>query len=157
MKDRKEELVMTLFRFSEVDPFQGLPSLQSELDRFLRSPLGLDLGPSGVGVFPPINVFGDRDGNVVVRAEVPGLAPGSIGISIEDRVLTITGERTEPERKNASCHRRERRFGKFSRSVQLPADLNGERATAQCKDGLLTVTIPKREEAKPKQIEVQTG
>lgn len=148
---------MTFFRFSDLDPFQNLPDLQSELDRLLRSPLGIDLGPSGAGVFPPINVFSDREGNMLVRAEVPGVDSASINITIENRVLTLSGERTEPASRKGSYHRRERRFGRFSRSVQLPRDLNGDEATAQCKDGLLTVTVPRRAEARPRQVEVTTG
>jgi HSP20 family protein len=148
---------MAFFRFSELDPFQGLPSLQSELDRLLRSPLLSDFGPSGAGVFPAINVFSDPEGAMIVRAEVPGVDSSAIDISIENRVLTIAGERPEPQSRKGSYHRRERRFGKFSRSVQLPRDLDTDRATAQCKDGLLTVTIPKRPEARPRQVEVTTG
>jgi HSP20 family protein len=143
---------MALFSFS--DPVQGLLSLQHELDRFFHKPQGYDLGPSGVGVFPPINVFGDGDG-IVVRAEVPGVEPSAIDVQIENRTLTISGERREPARNKGSYHRRERRYGKFSRSLQLPDRLDSEQATAECRHGLLTVRIPQRAEAKPRQVKVE--
>lgn len=145
---------MTLFTSENLDPVHGLFHLQSELDRFFHRPTGLDLGPSAVGVAPPVNVFRDKEGNLIVRAELPGVAPSDIDIAVENRVLTISGERKVPESPEGSHHRRECRFGKFSRSVQLPDDLNTQEAAAECKNGLLTVTIPKLAETKPRQVKV---
>jgi HSP20 family protein len=104
-------------------------------------------------VFPPINVFNDQDG-LVVRAEVPGVAPDAISVNLERQTLTITGERQLENGSKGSFHRRERRFGKFARSIQLPMDLDTDKASAQCRDGVLTIRIPKRAEAKAKQVTV---
>ncbi len=82
------------------------------------------------------------------------MEPADVDVSVEDRVLTISGERKAPKREEGSHHRRECRFGRFSRSVQLPADLDTQEATAECRNGLLTVTVPKRAETKPRHVKV---
>jgi HSP20 family protein len=148
---------MALFRFSSgFDPVAGLLSLQRELDRVFDKPLGIDLGPSGRGVFPPVNVFADRDG-YVVKLEIPGIAPEHVTVEAEGRTLTVSGKREVPAPPEGSFHRRERGAGQFSRSLQLPADLDTSRAEASCKHGILTVRIPKREEAKPRQISIKAA
>ncbi|OFV92002.1 MAG: hypothetical protein A3J75_04535 [Acidobacteria bacterium RBG_16_68_9] len=145
---------MALLSFRDLDPIDSLLNLQRELDQFLRSTSSFDFGPPTAGVFPPINVFTDR-GDLVVRAEVSGIDPGAISVSIERQTLTISGERgASPEAGSGSYHRRERRFGKFARSVQLPSDLDPDQTTAECRDGVLTVRISKPAEAKPKQVKV---
>lgn len=143
---------MTVLSFRE--PVENLVNLQRELDAFLRRPLGVDAG--NFGVFPPTNVFSDKDG-FVVRSEVPGIAPDAINVSVERNTLTITGERPPDADRKGSFHRRERRFGKFSRSLRLPTDLEGDKATAECRDGVLTIRIPKRAEAKPKQVAIKAA
>ncbi len=148
---------MAFFRFApEVDPVRALLTLQKELDRVFENPLGVDFGLSGRGVFPPVNVFSDKDG-YVVRLEVPGIAPDQIEIETRGRTLTVRGKREFKAPGDGSIHRRERGEGEFSRSLQLPADLALDQAAATCKHGLLTVRIPKREEAKPRQITVQAA
>jgi len=145
---------MALVSFSGLDPFEGLLSLQETLDRMLQTPgLGLDLGPSGSSVFPSINIFTDKDG-LVMRAEVPGIHPEQINVTVEPRRLTIEGERKPSEQEKGSYHRRERSYGRFARSVQLPEDLDADNASAECRNGLLTVRIPKTPAAKPRQISV---
>jgi HSP20 family protein len=149
---------MARFSFrSGFDPFRGLMELQQELDRFVGKPSwGFDVGLSGRGVFPLVNVFADKEG-VVVRAEVPGVEPGAIDISVEGRTLTISGERRRGEEENGSFHRRERSYGKFARSIALPDGLDRDRASAECKNGVLTVRIPKAEAARPKVLKVQAA
>jgi HSP20 family protein len=137
------------------DPVQGILTLQRELERFLGKPYGFDLGPSAGGIFPPVNVFRSRDA-LVVKAEVPGVDPATIQVSVEGRTLTIAGERT-PSSQKASFHRRERRFGKFSRSLQLPDDVDATKSNAECRNGVLTLKISKREEAQPRQIRVEAA
>ena len=145
---------MALVSFAN-DPVQGILTLQRELERFLGKPYGSEMGTSAGGVFPPVNVFRSRDA-LVVKAEVPGVDPSTVQVSVEGRTLTIAGERADSAQK-ASFHRRERRFGKFSRSLQLPEDVDGTKSTAECRNGVLTLTIPKREEAQPRQIQVQAA
>jgi HSP20 family protein len=148
---------MALLRFSSgFDPVAGLEALQRELERVFDKPFGIDLGPSGRGVFPPVNVFSDRD-SYVVKLEVPGIAPEDVSIEAEGRTLTVSGKREVPAPSGGSFHRRERGTGRFSRSLQLPADLDLSRAEASCKHGILTVRVPKREEAKPRQITVKAA
>ena len=148
---------MALFRFSPaLDPISGLLALQEELDRVFENPRGFELGVSGRGVFPPVNIFRAGDG-YVVRFELPGVTPDQFSIETQGRTLTIKGKREMRMPQGGSFHRRERASGEFSRSVQLPDGLDLSRAAASYKSGLLTVRIPQREEAKPRQITVQTA
>ncbi len=148
---------MALYQFgSGLDPVSGLLALQRELERVFDKPFGIDLGPSGRGVFPPVNVFADRDG-YVVKLEVPGVAPENVNIEAEGRTLTVSGKREDAPTEAGSFHRRERGYGQFSRSLQLPADLDASRAEANYKHGILTVRIPKKEEAKPRQISIKAA
>jgi HSP20 family protein len=149
---------MALIRFSpHFNPIDALLSLQHELDRAFQSPTpGFDLGVSGRGVFPPTNVFSDKEG-YTVRMEVPGVAPEALAIEGRGRTLTISGKRESTVPEGASFHRHERSSGEFSRSLQLPADLDLTKAEASCKHGMLTVRIPKKEEAKPRHIEIKAA
>ena len=149
---------MALIRFSpRFSPLDALLSLQRELDRTFESPTsGFDLGVSGRGVFPPTNVFSDKDG-YIVRMEVPGVAPESLAIESHGRTLTISGKRETSAPEGASFHRHERNSGEFSRSLQLSNELDLTKAEATCKHGMLTVRIPKKEEAKPRQIEIKSA
>jgi HSP20 family protein len=147
---------MALIRFDAFDPFSNLLALQQELERYMRNP-SFSLGPSGYGAYPSINVFEDQDGTVII-AEAPGLDPAKIEISGQGRTLTMRGERKRDEGLNpAGYHRRERRFGDFSRSVQLTSDLDMAKANAKYEHGVLTLRIPKAEKAKPRQIMVNTA
>jgi HSP20 family protein len=148
---------MTHVSFGGFDPFENMLELQRELDRLLANPgMGLNLGPSARGVFPPINIFSGQDGEFVFRAEVPGIPPDQLDVGLEHRRLTISGERKPPEGSGAH-HRRERRFGRFSRTIQLPEELDPGKATAECHDGVLTLRVARREETKPRKISVQSS
>ena len=148
---------MALFRFSpSLDPVSGLLTLQRELERVFQNPRGLDLGVSDRGVFPPVNIFSDAEG-YIARLEVPGVAPEQLKIETQGRTLTITGKREITAPTGGGFHRRERGEGEFSRSLQLPDDLDLARAQAACKNGILTIRIPKSEAAKPRQISVQAA
>jgi len=148
---------MAFFRVSSgFDPVGGLLALQRELDRVFDKPFGIDLGPSGRGVFPPVNVFTDKD-SYIVKLEVPGVAPEDVSIEAEGRTLTISGNREVPPPTEGSFHRRERGTGHFSRSFQLPADVDPSRADASYKHGILSVRVPKKEESKPRQIAVKAA
>lgn len=103
---------MTVFR----DPFNELLRLQQELESLLDRPTSeVSFAPSAAGVFPPVNVFRDRQGDVVIRAELPGVKSEDIEVTCEAQRLTIKGERKAESGENAAYHRRERRSGKFSR------------------------------------------
>ncbi len=143
---------MAVFNFWDRDPFYGIQRLQNELERVFERPFG-DLGLSGRGAHPPVNVFREDQG-LVVRLEVPGFAPEDLNIEARNQRLVISGKRAAAERTGASFHRRERWSGEFSRALQIPREYELERAEAGCQDGVLTVRVPLREEVKPRQIEV---
>lgn len=146
---------MTLFRFSQsLDPVSGLLELQHELDRMVESSAGFGL--SGRGVFPPVNIFSDKDG-YVVRVEIPGVPPEQLKVETHGHTLMIAGKRDVTVPAGGGFHRQERGSGEFSRSLQLPDDVDPSRAEASCRFGILTVRIPKKEEAKPRQINVKAA
>ena len=141
-------------RWSSFDRFAAL---RSELDRlFDFAPLSRERGTASAWA-PVLDVHHDKD-NYVVTAELPGLKKEEINLSLHDGVLTISGERkNERETKEGQSFRNERYFGKFQRSVTLPAAVDSGKVKASYKDGVLTVELPKAEEAKPKQIEVSVS
>ena len=146
---------MALFRFTS-DPMNDLVALQREFERVFERPLGLDLGVSGRGVFPAINIFRDQQG-VVARLEIPGVPPEQIKVESYGQTVTISGQREIAAPKDGGFHRRERSTGEFSRSVQLPDDFDTARAEASYRHGVLTLRIPRKAEAKPRQITVQAA
>ncbi len=144
----------TGFRWGN-DPF-------TELDRRLREfqsafeSLSSGRGRSP-GVFPPVNIEEDAD-NYFVSAELPGMSPEDITIETLDRTLTVAGARKiEDEGENVSYHRREREAGTFRRSYEFASALDSDKVTASYKNGILSITLGKAEEAKPRQITVQSA
>ena len=126
--------------------FGRLTSLQDELDRLFEAPM--------TGWAPALDVHEDKE-NFSVRVELPGLKREDIEVSLHDGALVITGERKEEKvTEGTEVHRQERFYGKFTRALTLPAAVAGDKVKAQYKDGILTVTLPKAEEAKPKAITV---
>lgn len=147
---------MALIRFEQMDPVSNLLALQQELDRFLRNP-SFSLGISGHGAYPPVNIFDTRDG-IVVIAELPGIDPANIKVSGQGNTLTLNGTRSrDDDGKWQGFHRRERRFGDFSRSMQLHPGLDIGKAEARYEAGVLRVRVPKAEESKPRQISIQAA
>ena len=139
------------------DPSDRLTRLQDILDRFVRNPaLGFEAyGPTrDAGVFPAINIFSDEHG-IVIRAEVPGMSADNLDITVEQGRLSIAGERKQPERKGGGYHRRERPVGRFSRSIRLPDDLDAGACKATCRNGMLTIRIPRHENAKPRKVTIE--
>ena len=155
---------MSLIRYqapelSTWSPFDRLTSLRDEIDRLFD--LSFPGATRDAGLFsgwsPSVDVYQDKD-HVFVKAELPGMKKEEIDISLQNGMLTISGERKhEEEHKEGDSFRSERFFGKFQRSVSLPTDVDTANVKASYKDGILTVTLPKAEEAKPKQIEVQVS
>ena len=147
---------MALIGFQEMDPIGNLLGLQQELERFLHNP-AFSLGPSGYGEFPPVNVFEGKDSTLII-AETPGMEFANLKVSGQAHTLTLSGERTREEPSNSrGYHRRERRFGRFSRSIQLPQGLDLSKAEASYQAGVLMVRIPKAESAMPRQISIKTA
>lgn len=100
----------------------------------------------------------ETEGDVVVRAELPGIDPKHVDITVTDDTLTIKGEaRTEQDEKGRNYYRRELRYGSFVRSLALPEEVRGEQAKASYKNGILEIRVPKSERAKPKQVKVEVA
>jgi HSP20 family protein len=138
-------------------PFNRLASLHDELNRLFD--FSLPSRDSGLfsGWSPSLDLHDEKDA-FVVNVELPGMKKEDIGISLHDGTLSISGERkNEHETKEGQSFRSERYFGKFQRSVTLPASVDSKGVKASYKDGILTVTLPKAEEAKPRQIEVSAS
>jgi HSP20 family protein len=111
---------------------------------------------ASAGVFPPLNVTQDDD-NFYVRAEMPGINAKELQISALRNRVSLAGKRELPkEQERASYHRKERAEGTFNRTLTLPTFIDAERVDAQYTDGILTLTLPKAEEAKPRQITVRS-
>jgi len=148
---------MALLRFDAFDPVSGLLTLQSELDRALRSP-SFNVGLSGPGAYPPLNIFESEDALLLV-AEVPGLELNDLKIAGAGRTLTISSIRNPIKMAGdgQGYHRRERARGEFTRSIQIPEQFDLGRAEARYEKGMLSMRVPKREEAKPRQISVQSN
>lgn len=139
-------------------PPNEMVSLREAMDRLFDDRFFAPLHATGVlreSVDFPIDMY-QTDDSVVVKATVPGVNPEDIDISITDNTLTIKGEtKSEEEIKQENYYRRERRHGSFTRSMILPSSLQTENAEANFEDGVLTLTIPKAEEVKPKQIKIK--
>ncbi len=139
--------------------FGRLTDLRDEIDRLFESPLSELARTSQLfsGWTPPIDVYEDKD-NLYVKMELPGMKKEDIELSLHDGSLSISGERkSENKYEGADMHRSERFFGRFQRTVGLPTPVASDKVKAQYKEGILSVTLPKTEEAKPKQIEVNVG
>jgi len=139
--------------------FDRLSNLRDELDRLFGEPLTELARTSGLlGVWSPaMDVREDKD-NFVVTVELPGMKKEDVEVSLHDGNLSISGERKSEEKvETTEVYRSERFFGRFQRTVILPAPVAADKINAQDKDGVVTVTLPKAEEAKPKQIDVQVN
>jgi len=103
---------------------------------------------------PAVDIF-ETEGEIIVKAELPGMDRKDIALNLEKNVLTLKGERRfEKEAKEENYHRIERSYGGFSRSFSIPATVDDDKIRADYKDGVLTIALPKKEQAKPKQIRI---
>ena len=135
--------------------FDELERVRRDMDRLFGQVAGRAYWPSHAGVFPLVNVTEDKD-HIYIRSEIPGMQSEEINISATGRNLTISGERKiASEGENVKYHRREREDGNFNRIIALPADIQVGKIEASYVDGVLSITIPKAEEAKPKKITIK--
>lgn len=146
---------MTLTRWQ---PLRDIMSLRNAMDQlfeesFVRPARGWVTSEIGLAV--PMDMY-ESDGNVVLKASLPGLKAEDVDVTITGDALTIKGEfKAEGEGERDSVHFQERRYGAFQRTIRLPTEVDTEAVEAEFKDGLLTLTLPKTEEAKPKRISVK--
>lgn len=145
------------FREPGWSPLRELEQLQRRMDRLFQDTAGMQRFPWQAGVYPPVNLSEDSD-NLYIRAELPGVTAADLEITLHDNNLILRGERKIPaEEKQVNYHRRERESGFFRRIIALPAQVSGDKVDATCKDGILTIKMPKPEEVKPRKIEVKVA
>ncbi|ABK18047.1 Hsp20/alpha crystallin family protein [Syntrophobacter fumaroxidans] len=137
------------------NPFEELARMQRQMDRLFGSLMSGTSGATGSGVFPALNIDEDAD-NFYARAELPGIKPEDIEISVVGNTLTLSGERKADGVENVSYHRRERMPGCFRKAVTLPHEINGEAVRAEFANGVLRLVLPKAEHAKPRKIAVKS-
>ena len=140
------------------DPFSEIRNIQEDFGRIFSSALPrIFSGEEGLfeGRWAPVvDIYEDQD-SITLEADLPGLKPGDFNLSIENYRLTLSGERKfEKENKGDNWRRVERGYGSFTRSFTLPSTVNVDGVNAEYKDGVLRVTLPKREEVKARQIQV---
>jgi HSP20 family protein len=146
---------MALVRF---EPFRELAALQNEMGRWMSTLAGGTTPGNGQSStwLPAVDVW-ETENELVLSFDLPGIPEDKIAVELDDNVLTVSGERERTqEHTNERFYRFERRFGSFSRSVTLPAGVTESDITANYKDGVLEVRVPKPEEQKPKRIQVGT-
>jgi HSP20 family protein len=143
------------------DPFREMRNLQDEVNRLFSSSFsrgeGGDNGLTRGAWSPSVDIFENKN-EIVLEAEMPGVNADDVNISIENNVLTLSGERRfEKKDESDNFHRVERSYGSFSRSFTLPSTVSSENAQAEFENGVLRLKLAKREEAKPRRIEIKAG
>ena len=141
-------------------PFREFATLQDRINRVLResySPAGQDESLTTSSFAPAVDVYEDEH-NVTLKIEVPGIDEKDIDVRIENNTLTVHGERKiEKEEKEENYRRVERQYGSFTRTFTLPTTVDSEKVSANYDKGVLMIVLPKKAEAKPKQIKVNVG
>jgi HSP20 family protein len=150
---------MAIVRF---EPFRDLVTIQDRMNRLFNEAFhGTRTGDEDWGLggswAPAVDIL-EQNGNIVLKAELPGVDPKDVDIRVENNTLTLRGERRfDNETKRDNYHRVERSYGSFARSFSLPTVVDTEKIKAEYKDGVLNVTLPTKEEAKPKQITINVS
>jgi HSP20 family protein len=156
------EEVENMSTIARWEPFRDLVTMRDRMDRLFHHLGSRNTGNWGedegltAGVWnPPVDVYETGDG-IVLKADIPDVNQNNVDISVQGNILTIKGERKrEKEVEEKEFYRMERTFGAFQRSFSLPPTVDTEKINANFSQGVLQVTLPKREESKPKQIKVQ--
>jgi HSP20 family protein len=140
-------------------PFQSLRRLSNALDEaFTTWPFAQEEGGTITSSwYPACDVLEDKD-SVKIIVELPGVTPDDVKLSLENNLLSIRGEKKQQaEERTERVHRYERSYGAFERSFALPTTVDSEKVSASFRDGVLTVTVPKAERARPREIPVRAG
>jgi HSP20 family protein len=156
MRAIEEKYTMAIERW---DPFREAVSLRDAMNTLFQESFVRPSNGGGHGGFTalPLDVS-ENENDFVVKGSLPGVKPEDVQITVHGDTLTIQGEsKSAEEKKGEHWHLRERRFGSFQRSVSLPTAVDSERAEAQFEHGVLTLTLPKSESAKPRQIKIGRG
>jgi HSP20 family protein len=142
----------TINRF---EPYSGAATLQDQVNRLLNQAFGNSSDEASITTWAPAVDIYETEHELVVKADLPDVRPEDLDIRVENNILTIRGDRKFEKKVDEKNYLRvERTYGSFSRSFSLVNTVNSEAIKADYKNGVLTLTIPKREEAKPKQIKV---
>ncbi len=144
-----------MFRRQNPSIWQEMDRLQREMNRMLRSPLDVRLhtAPS----FPAMNIWANEDGQVIT-AEIPGVEPEDLDISVTGEILTLSGSRKQEKvGDEIRYHRQERGYGRFKRSIQLPYPVQNDKIEASFKNGVLKITLPRALQDKPRKITVKSA
>ncbi|HYA64462.1 MAG TPA: Hsp20/alpha crystallin family protein [Candidatus Sulfotelmatobacter sp.] len=140
------------------EPFRGVTFLQEQINRLFNEAFDRSTDEGSLTTWAPAIDIYETEQELVVKADLPDVKPEDLDIRVENNILTIRGDRKFEKKVNENNYLRvERSYGSFSRSFSLANSVNTEAIKADYKDGVLTLSIPKREEAKPKQIKVQVG
>ena len=139
-------------------PFRGVTTLQDQINRLFSDAFERNEGESNLTTWAPAVDISENEHELLVKADLPGIDPKELDIRVENNVLTIRGERKfEKKVEQDNYLRVERTYGAFSRSFALANTVNPEGIKADYQNGVLNLIVPKREEAKPKQIKVNVG
>jgi HSP20 family protein len=158
-EERREKRTMTITLYhnrNRLSPFAELDRVSSRLNQLLGNRFP-DLSPEALGWVPSVNIEETND-ELVITAELPGIAPRAVEIELEDGVLTLSGQKeSEREEEGRRHHVSERRYGAFQRAFTLPRGVSEEGIDATFQDGVLRIRLPKVQEAKSRKIEIRTG
>ncbi|MBX3001447.1 MAG: Hsp20/alpha crystallin family protein [Caldilineaceae bacterium] len=142
------------------DPFRDMVAMRSQMDHIMDEWLrasNAENGENSQAMRLAIDVS-ETENNFIVKASIPGISPDDLDISFADNTLTIQGERKDEHvEENERFHLRERRFGHFMRTIALPLAVNADKIEAQHENGVLTLTLPKAEETKPRKISIRNS
>ena len=152
----------TLVQREEMQPISPFAEMDKYFENVLRNPFSMLSGPmmqsimpKAVEINPSVDIFEEGD-EVVVKADIPGVKKADLDVTITENSLTLRGERKQEKKvKEKDYHRVERSYGSFSRSFRLPENVNGSKAKAEFKNGVLEVRLPKTKETKQKKIEIK--
>ena len=142
--------IATAYPFGARSPFNELRRLQSDINRLFETP---SLARGNAALFPPVNLW-LGDNSVVVTAELPGVAANELQLTLEDRALTIKGERGKVADNEVAWHRRERPTGSFARTIQLPFAVDPDKVEARFDNGVLVAELQRPESDRPRKIAV---
>jgi HSP20 family protein len=143
------------------DPFREMSDMQDRMGRLLGEFYGRrgadDVMRRGAWI-PPVDIYEDGKKELIIKAELPDMQRDDIQLTVDNNTLTISGEKKmDSELKDENCHRVERAYGTFTRSFSLPPTVDAGKVSADYKAGVLSIRLPLREEAKPRQIQVKVS
>ncbi len=150
-----------LVQREEMQPISPFEEIERYFDRFFQNPFSLLARPTFTPSFarlgeisPSVDIY-EEDNEVIVKAEVPGINRDDIKVTVTENTLTIAGEKKQEEKvEKKDYHRIERSYGTFSRSFRLPENVDGDKAKAKFKDGVLEIRLPKVKESRERKIEI---